>query len=325
MAGSDARSEKRKKGTLTKSEVVAAACALVEEAGPAAASMRAVAKRVGVTAMAVYGYVPSQDALLNEVCAAFLSRVDCSARLGERWEDTLVRVFSTLRVACERHPNMAQLLTHPAVGAGLEPYMMRVRGLFMSQGMPEDIAIQLVAIADSYVAGFMLRSVQRVQGEGGSSGHGGAAVAGRAWVMGAMAESAQNANGAGATSRAGGTAAPQGAIGASAHGGTGQVPAAAVSRAGGKSGIPARGGTGQSPAAPHSRAGDTVAFATASRVPGMLTGRAAPDFQPNERWRKTVEAGYSQLSFENGLFAIIEGVRVGAAPDPCTWHTPARR
>lgn len=242
--------EKRKKGTLTKEEIVEAASSLVEEAGPAAASMRAVAKRVGVTAMAVYGYVPSQEALLNEVCAGFLERVDCSSRAGERWEATLLRVFDTLRRACEQHPHMAHLLIHQNVGAGLEPYMMRVRALFLVQGMPEEIAIQLVSIADSYVTGFMLRRAQRLEHE--------------------------------------------------------EAAAASASRAG--NGAP-----------------DAVGFATASRVPGMLTGRRDAGLRPNERWRKTVEAGYSQRSFENGLFAIIEGIRVGAAPDPCDWKTPARR
>ena len=36
-----------------------------------------------------------------------------------------------------------------------------------------------------------------------------------------------------------------------------------------------------------------------------------------------VRAGYSERSFENGLFVIIEGIRAGAAPDPCQWRTPS--
>ena len=67
-----------------------------------------------------------------------------------------------------------------------------------------------------------------------------------------------------------------------------------------------------------------ASFAAVSRVPGMLTGRREPSVRPNERWRKSVAAGYSARSFENGLFVIIEGIRAGAAPDPCEWRTPTK-
>ena len=77
---------------------------------------------------------------------------------------------------------------------------------------------------------------------------------------------------------------------------------------------------------PVSGAGDNARFATESRVPGMLTGRRIVSTRivaPNDRWKRSVRAGYSERSFENGLFVIIEGIRAGAAPDPCQWRTPS--
>ena len=242
----------RKKGTLTKEQVVRAALLLINEAGPDGCSMRALGAKLGVSAMAVYGYVSSREALLNEACALFLSRIDTRAVPGELWEDTLLRTMHSLRNACQAHPHVAQLLNDPLVGEGLEPYMMRLRALFLAQGMPEEIAIQLVAITDSFFAGFVLRSKQRVEREQEKKD------------------------------------APRGSS---------QGDADAVQPA---------------------------SFAAVSRVPGLLTGRREPALRPNERWRKSVAAGYSARSFENGLFVIIEGIRAGASPDPCNWRTPAK-
>ncbi|MFR4804063.1 MAG: TetR family transcriptional regulator [Eggerthellaceae bacterium] len=68
--------QKRERGTLTKAEVIAAAYAIIDADGVDACSMRALGSKLGVTAMAVYGYVPSREMLLNEVMARFLERVD---------------------------------------------------------------------------------------------------------------------------------------------------------------------------------------------------------------------------------------------------------
>lgn len=155
----------RKKGTLTKEEIVSAALSIIEEAGPAACSMRAVASKVGVTPMALYGYITNRNQLLNDACEMFLKGVEVRSIPGEMWNDTLLRTMTALRRACLRNPHMGELLNDSEVSAGLEPYMMRVRSLFLAQGMPEEIAVQLLAIADSFFAGFILRSGQRLTDE----------------------------------------------------------------------------------------------------------------------------------------------------------------
>lgn len=247
--GNGTGAKKRARGTLTKQEVVAAAYALVDGQGVGACSMRALGAKLGVTAMAVYGYVPSREALLNEVAARFLDRADTRAVRGELWEDTLLRTMHSLRRACASRPHFAELLNDPCISEGLEPYMMRLRALYLAQGMPEEIAVQMLSVADAFFAGFCLRSRQRVSD--GPRGKG---------------------------------------------------------------------------AAPERAAGEGARFASESRVPGMLTGKRTVTtriVEPNERWRRTVRAGYSERAFENGLFIIIEGIRAGAAPDPCRWRTPA--
>ncbi len=150
----------RKKGSLTKDEIVSCAFALIEKNGPQACSMRSLGDALGVSAMALYGYIPSHEALLNEVCERFLATVDTRALRGERWEDTLIRTTLSLRRSCSRSPHFAELLSDPRVGAGIEPYMLELRLIYLGQGMPEDIAVQLITIVDSYLSGFLFRSRQ---------------------------------------------------------------------------------------------------------------------------------------------------------------------
>lgn len=259
---------KRKRGTLSKQQVVAAAFSIVDAEGPEACSMRALGSKLGVTAMAVYGYVPSREALLNEVAARFLEGVDTRALRGEPWEETLLRTMRALRHACVRRPHFARLLNDPCISEGLEPYMMRLRAIYLGQGMPEEIAVQMLSIADAFFAGFCLRSLQRVERE---------------------REKEQKKE---------------------------------KERRLERDGSSMRG----EPAVPVTGAGDNARFATESRVVGMLTGKRVVStriVEPNDRWKRSVRAGYSERSFENGLFVIIEGIRAGAAPDPCRWRTPS--
>ena len=250
--GDSQASASGKRRALTKQQVVAAAYDIVDAEGVQACSMRALGSALGVTAMALYGYVPSREALLNEVAARFLDGIDTGSLPGESWEDAFMRTMHAKRRACVEHPHLACLLNEPCVSAGLEPSLMRLCALYLEQGMPEDIAVQMLGIADAFFAGFCLRSFQRLGGESEKQEQGASAPV----------------------------------------------------------------------------ADEGARFAAESRVPGMLTGRRdAPTriVRPNEHWKRSVREGYSERSFEAGLLVIIEGVRAGAAPDPCLWRTPPSR
>lgn len=68
--------QQRKKGTLTKDEIVQCAFNLIANKGTEGCSMRALGNELGVSAMALYGYIPSRENLLNEVVERFLKTVD---------------------------------------------------------------------------------------------------------------------------------------------------------------------------------------------------------------------------------------------------------
>ena len=71
--------QQRKKGTLTKDEIVQCAFNLIANKGTEGCSMRALGNELGVSAMALYGYIPSRESLLNEVGERFLKTVDTRA------------------------------------------------------------------------------------------------------------------------------------------------------------------------------------------------------------------------------------------------------
>ena len=155
--------QQRKKGTLTKDEIVQCAFNLIANKGTEGCSMRALGNELGVSAMALYGYIPSRESLLNEVVERFLKTVDTRALRGERWEDTLIRTTLSLRRAFVSSPHFAELMCDPCVGPGIEPYMLELRLIYLGQGMPEDIAVQLIAITDSYLTGLALRARQNLR------------------------------------------------------------------------------------------------------------------------------------------------------------------
>ena len=72
--------------------------------------MRALGNGLGVSAMALYGYISSRESLLNEVVERFLKTVDTRALRGERWEDTLIRTALSLRRAFVSSPHFAELM-----------------------------------------------------------------------------------------------------------------------------------------------------------------------------------------------------------------------
>jgi AcrR family transcriptional regulator len=92
-----------------KEQIVRAALDIADEQGLAAVSMRAVAARVGVTAMALYRHVASKEELLDgvlELLLAELALPDADAS----WESRLSALGSAVRELARRHPATIRLV-----------------------------------------------------------------------------------------------------------------------------------------------------------------------------------------------------------------------
>lgn len=116
-----ARARKGPARSLDLPRVVDAALALADEAGLAAVSMRAVAARTGVSAMAVYTYVPGKPVLLDLMVDTCYARMPRDPWRGQPWRERLTTVAEDNRELLLGHPWLTEVaaLSRPPLGPGL--------------------------------------------------------------------------------------------------------------------------------------------------------------------------------------------------------------
>jgi AcrR family transcriptional regulator len=124
-AGPDAAARTAQRGpgrTHTVDQVVDAALALADTDGLDALSMRALAKRIGLSPMAIYTYVPGRAELVDLlVDTAYLRMPRSSWRRGTGWRTRLTRVAEANRDLLAEHPWLidATALNRPPLGPGV--------------------------------------------------------------------------------------------------------------------------------------------------------------------------------------------------------------
>ncbi len=106
------------KRSLGLTQVVDAALAAVDEGGPDALSVRAVAAGLGVRPNALYTYVASRAALEREIVERALADSDITLLDGEQpWQERILGYATSLRTVLLRHPGVARLfMTAPMDG-----------------------------------------------------------------------------------------------------------------------------------------------------------------------------------------------------------------
>ncbi|GAA0537956.1 MULTISPECIES: TetR/AcrR family transcriptional regulator C-terminal domain-containing protein [Streptomyces] len=100
--------------SLTPDQLASAALAVLDREGLAGLSMRAVAKELGMSAMALYRYVDDREELEGLVVERVLSAVDTTPpEPGASWDDRLRIMVGRLRDTITAHPAVLPLtLTH---------------------------------------------------------------------------------------------------------------------------------------------------------------------------------------------------------------------
>ena len=107
--------------SVTVDAVVQAAIALADADGLAAVSMRAVAQRVGISAMSVYTYVPGKAELLDLMVDALYLGMPRPPWRIRTWQRRLTRVAETNRALLAAHPWLTEVavLSRPPLGPGV--------------------------------------------------------------------------------------------------------------------------------------------------------------------------------------------------------------
>jgi AcrR family transcriptional regulator len=151
--------------SLGREEIVAAAIALADEAGPAALTMKAVAARLGpYTAMALYRYVHSKDGLVDLMLDAATAEIPVPDQPGPDWRADLRALAAHTREMTERHPWYAVLFhTRPPVG----PHMMRrlefMLAVLTAQGASTATAMTYAALIDRHIFGSALQEAEEAR------------------------------------------------------------------------------------------------------------------------------------------------------------------
>jgi AcrR family transcriptional regulator len=139
---------------LSREQVLDATLALAEERGLDAVSMREVARRLGVTPMALYRHVGDKQALLDGVVERLLDELpepDASLPAEER-----LRVLArALRETAGRHPDaFLMLLRRPATTPASLRARERVYAALREAGVPADLVPRVERLLSTFMLGF---------------------------------------------------------------------------------------------------------------------------------------------------------------------------
>lgn len=140
-------------------EILDAALAIADEHGLDAVSMRAVAQRVGVTAMALYPHFSGKDALLDGLVGRVLSELTPPSGTAS-WQERLYALAHAVRDLAHRHPAVVPLLfSRPAVTADAVRVVDTIYQALLDAGVPEAQVARLERLVSTFVLGYAISEV----------------------------------------------------------------------------------------------------------------------------------------------------------------------
>ncbi len=176
----DVRMGRGPKRAFTRDDVVQAAIGLADHDGLAALTMQAVAREVGFTAMALYRYFPSKEALIDAIVDAAMGTPPASVEPKADWREETARWARAKRRMLMARPWLAEL---PFVAAPHGPnWLAWLEGAvdaLSGTGLDANGVFDMMHVLDGYVRGGSDTSIAlaRARSRGISDEEWGAAVA----------------------------------------------------------------------------------------------------------------------------------------------------
>jgi AcrR family transcriptional regulator len=139
------------------------AIAIVDELGVEALSMRSLAERLGVTAMALYRCIDSHEALLDAVHCEIINEQSLHVVTRESsFREVLTEMAKALRRAFKAHPRAAVLFaSRPARGARSLVHLDATIGRLVSAGFEFSMAVYLIDAISAFTVGLCLSEFGR--------------------------------------------------------------------------------------------------------------------------------------------------------------------
>jgi AcrR family transcriptional regulator len=176
----DVRTGRGPKRAFTRDDVVQAAIGLADRDGLAALTMQAVAREVGFTAMALYRYFPSKEALIDAIVDAAMGTPPERVGVKADWREETARWARAKRAMLMERPWLAEL---PFVAAPHGPNWLRwLEGAvdaLTGTGLAANEVFDMLHVLDGYVRGGSDTSISlaKARSRGISDAEWGAAVA----------------------------------------------------------------------------------------------------------------------------------------------------
>jgi AcrR family transcriptional regulator len=151
---------------LTETEILDAALSLLDHGGPDAASVRAVAARVGVAPNAIYTYFPDKAAVVNALVERLLGEVDQDifADRAQPWRERVAALAVELRAKLSAHPGAVSLMVGGRLdGPNAQALNERLLRLLADAGLDSNDAARASYLLFVYIFGSLALEVADVR------------------------------------------------------------------------------------------------------------------------------------------------------------------
>jgi len=154
--------------SLTRERVVEAAVQLAEEQGLPAVSLRQVARRLGVTPMALYWHVENKDDLLDAMVGWLHDQMDFTLDTQASWQRQLRAVLEAELAVLRAYPNTAMLiLSRGATSPGALLAVETTLGILERAGFQPAEAARVLTYMQTIVSLVARESLLAPPGENG--------------------------------------------------------------------------------------------------------------------------------------------------------------
>jgi AcrR family transcriptional regulator len=141
---------------VRKDEIVDAAIAIADEQGLDAVSMRSVARRVGVTPMALYPHIGSKTALLDAMYGRVVSELLPGLSTEESWQERLRKVAHAARGLIGRRPWAVTLMfARPSVTLDAVRVTDALYQGLLEAGVPEAEVPRMERLVSTFFLGYI--------------------------------------------------------------------------------------------------------------------------------------------------------------------------
>src|SRR5262245_45797008 len=142
--------------------IVAAAAELVADQGFDALTMRALAERLGVTAMSLYRYVGTKEELLLILAARALGDLELPEPGKLPWKEEIAETFRSMHHLLLAHPEFAHIAASQPVDALVaQRAMEQVLATLQREGLDDEEAVNAYDALVSFARGFTQRHAKR--------------------------------------------------------------------------------------------------------------------------------------------------------------------